>query len=127
MPSAAPKPCRHAGCGRLVSDGTGYCAAHQRPRAGSFADKSRGTRHERGYGSAWDVLRKAVMQRDAGLCQPCREAKRVSIATMVDHIRPKAEGGSDAMDNLRAICRACHTRKTDIEKNRYRGGGGPKV
>ena len=121
MPNAAPKPCRHPGCGKLVRDGSGFCADHQRPRPGSFADKSRGTRHERGYGSAWDRLRKIVMQRDAGLCQPCKEDGRITVATMVDHIKPKAEGGTDDLENLRAICKVCHAKKTDVEKNRYRG------
>lgn len=120
MPVSAPKPCRHPGCGQLVRDGSGFCPDHQRARPGSFADKSRGTRHQRGYGAAWDALRKVVMQRDAGLCQPCRGDERVTLATMVDHIKPRAEGGTDDLDNLQAICRECHSRKTDVEKNRYR-------
>lgn len=120
MPVSAPKPCRHPGCGHLVRDGSGFCPDHKRARPGSFADKSRGTRHQRGYGAAWDALRKVVMQRDAGLCQPCRGDGRVTLATMVDHIKPRAEGGTDDLDNLQAICRECHARKTDVEKNRYR-------
>lgn len=121
MPVSAPKPCRHASCGKLVRDGSGFCPDHKRPRPGSFADRSRGTRHQRGYGSAWDALRKVVLQRDVGLCQPCRDAGRVTLATMVDHIKPRAEGGTDDIDNLQAICRECHATKTDVEKNRYRG------
>lgn len=121
MPNAAAKPCRHPGCGQLVRDGTSYCPAHKQARAGTFADRARGTRQQRGYGGAWDKLRVVVLQRDAGLCQPCRAAGHVAVATMVDHIQPKSKGGTDDMDNLQAICRACHTRKTDLEKNRGRG------
>ena len=123
MPSAAPKPCRHVGCSQLVRDGSGYCAAHQKARPGTFADRSRGTRHQRGYGSAWDALRKVVLQRDGGLCQYCRDEGRVTVATMVDHTIPKAEGGTDDPSNLRSICAPCHTRKTDREKNHRRRGG----
>lgn len=126
MPKSAPRPCKHIGCVKLVHDGA-FCDDHKRPRSGSFSDRSRGTRHERGYGSAWDVLRKIVLRRDSGLCQPCHEQGRLTVATMVDHIKPKAEGGTDDLDNLRSICRACHTLKTDAEKNRYRGRGGRKV
>ena len=125
MPSAAPKPCRHAGCGKLVSDGSGYCEKHTRP--GTFADKARGTRHERGYGSSWDKLRLIIIERDCGLCQPCRDDGRVTAASMVDHIRPKAEGGTDDLSNLRAICKPCHTNKTNVEKNRYRTRGVSKL
>lgn len=87
----------------------------------TFADRDRGTRHQRGYGSSWDALRKVVLQRDAGLCQPCRNKGQLTVATMVDHIRPKAEGGGDDLANLQSICRPCHTSKTDKEKNKGRG------
>lgn len=61
------------------------------------------------------------MDRDSGLCQPCRKAGRVTLAAMVDHITPKARGGTDAEENLQAICRACHAAKTGTE-NQGRGG-----
>lgn len=106
----------------MVRDGSGFCQAHKRPAPGSFADPSRGSRHERGYGTAWDKLRKVVLQRDRGLCQPCLQAGRVTVATHVDHVVPKSQGGTDDESNLRAICRPCHQAKTDQEKNQGRGG-----
>lgn len=119
MPIAAARPCRHHGCGQLVRDGSGYCAAHQSDRhIGTFADPRRGSRHERGYGSQWDSARKRILERDAGLCQPCLQAGQVSIARQVDHIHPKCEGGSDEDDNLQAICKACHQVKTSAESQR---------
>jgi 5-methylcytosine-specific restriction protein A len=121
MPIAPPKPCKHHGCGQLVRDGSGYCANHQRPRSGTFADRARGSRHERGYGAEWERQRKQALMRDAGLCQPCRQQGRISVAKQVDHIRPKAAGGTDDLDNLQSICVACHQAKTDREKNHGRG------
>lgn len=124
MPTAAPRPCRHAGCGALVHDGSGYCAAHQDDRKiGKFADDRRGSRHERGYGQAWERLRKAVLSRDKGLCQVCLGKGRYTPARQVDHIMPKASGGTDATENLQAICEACHRAKSAREGVAARGEG----
>jgi 5-methylcytosine-specific restriction protein A len=97
MPSTAPRPCGHAGCGAAVS-GARYCPAHvAEARAGRFADPYRGSRQSRGYGAAWDRLRRDVMARDHGLCQTCRrEDNRATVARDVDHRVPKAEGGSSS-------------------------------
>lgn len=127
MPSAAPKPCSHPGCGVLVRDGSSRCAKH--PKANSFADKKRGNRHERGYGTAWTKLREFVLKRDEGLCKPCKAAGRVTLASEVDHRIPKAEGGTDDESNLQAICRTCHLDKTQAEAKRgvSKGWGASKV
>jgi 5-methylcytosine-specific restriction endonuclease McrA len=39
----------------------------------------------------------------------------------VDHITPKAEGGTDDHDNLQSICTECHDAKTQAEAQRARG------
>jgi len=100
----------------LSRDGSGFCESHQDDKnAGKFADRSRGTRHERGYGSAWDRKRKAILERDSGLCQPCLRAGRVTKAKHVDHIIHKAIGGTDKDGNLQSICVPCHRSKTAME------------
>jgi 5-methylcytosine-specific restriction protein A len=71
----------------------------------------RGTTTERGYGWHWQQLRESILSRDCHLCQVCKAAD----ARHVDHITPKAKGGTDDPDNLQAICEACHTVKTDRE------------
>jgi len=88
---------------------------------GQFADRARGTRHERGYGTAWDKQRKRILARDGGLCQPCRCLSLVTAATAVDHVVPKAEGGTDDDANLQSICKPCHDAKTAEESQRGRG------
>jgi 5-methylcytosine-specific restriction protein A len=70
------------------------------------------SRHERGYGAHWVKLRRIVLQRDKYLCQPCRRNKRLSVAAAVDHVRPKAKGGTDELENLEAICDPCHRAKS---------------
>ncbi|MBW7903016.1 MAG: HNH endonuclease [Rhodocyclaceae bacterium] len=116
MPVAAPRPCRHLGCSKLVRDGSGYCESHQPDRQrGKFSDRQRGSRHERGYGADWVRRRIVILRRDGGLCQPCLRAGRVTTATQVDHITPKSDGGTDAEDNLQSICADCHAAKTAAE------------
>jgi 5-methylcytosine-specific restriction protein A len=86
--------------------------------AGRKAWAHQGSRHERGYGSAWVRLRAIILDRDLHLCQPCRRLGRVTPATQVDHIKPKANGGTDDSDNLQAICEPCHDAKTEADKGR---------
>lgn len=121
MPSAAPRPCRYPGCGALVRDGSGYCAAHQAAAKKRSNFSKTLSRHERGYGWEWEKLRKVVLARDCGLCQPCKEADRITLGNIVDHIIAKAEGGTDELDNLQVICKPCHVQKTAREA--ARGGG----
>lgn len=121
MPKKAPTQCRHYGCGRLV-DVPGYCAEHASEAIGWKSDKLRGSRHARGYGSAWTKLRREVLGRDNGLCVPCRKKGRITRACHVDHIVPKVDGGTDDLDNLQSICKACHDAKTAGEAARGRRG-----
>lgn len=78
------------------------------------------TRHQRGYGWAWEKLRKVILARDNYLCQACLEQDgRATPATHCDHIVSKAKGGTDDPSNLRALCAPCHQRKT-IEERGHR-------
>lgn len=90
------------------------------------------SRQSRGYGSAWEKVRKQVIERDKGLCQPCLRAGRVTAFRAVDHITPKAvaekqrwsQAKTDDPDNLQCICKPCHDEKTAKENGQaYR----PKV
>lgn len=78
----------------------------------------RTSRHERGYGTRWDRIRTQAMKRDTYLCQPCLQHGRTAVATEVDHITPKAGGGTDDLSNLQAICSDCHKAKTARENGR---------
>lgn len=102
-------------CKALVRDGSSRCDQHK-VVAGSFADARRGSRHARGYGSAWDRKRKRIMERDGGLCQPCLSVGRITRASDCDHKLNKERGGTDDDDNLQAICKECHSAKTSCER-----------
>ena len=90
-----------------------------RERTG-WADPIRGSSSARGYGGAWQKLRRRILERDRGLCRVCARAGRVTLAAEVDHIVNKAAGGTDDERNLQAICRPCHQRKTLSESRRPR-------
>lgn len=68
--------------------------------------------NERGYGWRWTKVRQAALERDRYLCQDCLDRGRTTVATQVDHIKPKAKGGGDELSNCRSLCRECHDRKT---------------
>jgi 5-methylcytosine-specific restriction enzyme A len=74
----------------------------------------KGNRHAQGYGSAWDKLRLRILKRDGFLCQceECKRHNRVRLATHVDHIIARANGGTEDESNLRAINADCHVLKT---------------
>ena len=66
------------------------------------------SRHERGYGRAWELTRKRILERDSHLCQACARNDRVTVGNEVHHHKPKAQGGSDADENLETLCHDCH-------------------
>lgn len=63
----------------------------------------------RGYGARWQKLRAKVL-REEPLCRACKP--RVTAAVHVDHIVPKAKGGTDERSNLQPLCEPCHKAKT---------------
>jgi 5-methylcytosine-specific restriction protein A len=79
-------------------------------------ERQRGNRHQRGYGYLWYRIRDRILKRDNYLCQPCENNHRITTASEVDHILPKAKGGTDDDDNLQSICKKCHAEKTITDK-----------
>lgn len=61
-------------------------------------------------------IRERVLKRDKGLCQLCLRGGVVREAKTVDHIIPKAHGGTDADSNLQSLCWPCHKAKTARER-----------
>ena len=81
--------------------------------------KTNTTANTRTRGSVWMKVREEVMNRDCGICQTCKRNGNVSAATQVDHIIPLHQGGTDARNNLEAICDECHKVKTAAELKEY--------
>lgn len=120
MPPRAKRPCRHRGCAAVTNDISGYCENHQQQHAGDgWRNYQPGkTRQDRGYGRPWEIKRARIMKRDKYLCQNCRRDGIATKASSVDHIIPKAHGGTDDDFNLESLCWSCHRKKTATERTR---------
>ena len=108
MPNKALKNCVIAGCTRLTESGN-YCQIHK-----PASPKRIKQPHEYLYNTKkWQDIR-AWYLRQHPLCVECQQ-----IATEVDHI--KAHKGNAELffstSNLQSMCKPCHTRKTNKERN----------
>ena len=109
MPYSPPRLCSHPGCGILGK----HC--HR-----SESDKRRGSAASRGYDRHWQ-LRRARKLKEEPLCRICKEVRgRIVAAETVDHIRPKAKGGSDDWHNLQSLCFHDNSAKGDRDNDEYR-------
>ena len=117
MPGKIPRPCRAAGCSGKTTERHGYCPDHEHMSVG-WNERRKG-KSGRG-GRPWRRKREAVLQRDRYLCQTCWRTGRATPATEVDHIKALADGGTDSVTNMEAICSACHKAKTHRESTAAR-------
>ena len=117
MPVPPKQPCRHPGCGALAQ-GKPYCEKHEKDVKNVSRkrfDKTRPSSAKRGYSWKWQKLRKVKLRQNPiceadGCDQPASE---------VDHIVPMAQGGGNESENLQALCKACHSRKTALQDSRF--------
>ncbi|MBF9263925.1 HNH endonuclease [Paracidovorax cattleyae] len=112
MPIAAPRPCTHPGCGRLVHDGSGRCDKHPKP-----AWTKRPDAVKRVTGRRLQRMRAELFARDP-LCAECRRLGLVVLATQRDHIVPLEEGGADEVTNTQGLCDEHHDAKSKAERER---------
>ena len=105
MPWAPKKICAFGGCSALTHER--YCEAHKTQTRKDY-ERTRASAPKRGYGHQWAKIRRMVLRRQPICITPgCN-----SLATEVDHIKAKRQGGTDSMDNLQGLCKACHSRKS---------------
>ena len=65
----------------------------------------------------WRHLRKSWLE-DNPLCKDCRDNKRLTPATVVDHVKPIRLGGAPLdRNNLMSLCKSCHARKSAKERH----------
>ncbi|MGW5361244.1 HNH endonuclease [Actinopolymorpha pittospori] len=101
-------------CRTLIPLGQTRCPEHRvkdKPRARRNPDRP--TASQRGYGSAWQKLRQAIIIRDGKRCQACGHRGDRDNPLSVDHVMPKSKGGTDSASNLITLCRKCNSSKRD--------------
>jgi 5-methylcytosine-specific restriction enzyme A len=87
-------------------DGVVGCTRHggkawtKKPPANAYA-----------YGPGWPERRARVLKRDGYVCQ-LRYPGCLGRASQVDHIVQPEAGGTDELENLRAVCKRCHATRT---------------
>jgi len=102
--------CAYPGCPDFAIPGRSRCALHYEPWAGR--------RGFEGYDSPEYRRNAAATLREEPACRLCGRPSR-----SVDHIIPKSQGGSDDRSNLRALCRACHKRRSQDQARAGRDCG----
>lgn len=115
MPKRIKELCRTPGCGGTAGP-RGRCE-HCQNRGNLAPSDDRSAYHAADghfYSSAnWRKARAAQLSR-APICQHCLAA----LATVVDHIIPRTQGGADLeAANLQSLCSSCHGRKTRAEQH----------
>jgi len=118
MPIRPGKACRKTGCPNVarIAKHRGYCEQHKGLSGWHGNEQLNGNRHQRGYGSDWEKLRVVVLTIDKHLCRQHKAQGIIKAATHVDHIKPKAQGGTDEVSNLQSLCVDCHMKKTATER-----------
>jgi 5-methylcytosine-specific restriction protein A len=95
-----PKPCAVPMCAGWA-EVRGRCRAHA-----TLYEQARGTHSQRGYTYAWEKIRRTYLATHPA-CEVCGQPARE-----VDHIVPLVLGGTHDFDNLRALCKVDHSRRT---------------
>jgi hypothetical protein len=60
--------------------------------------------------AGWQAMRQAVIVRAGGKCESCGKPSPKDMN--IDHVRPLNAGGPHGIENLRALCRSCHSAAT---------------
>lgn len=109
MPRSPKRPCRFPGCPNLCEKGT-YCEEHRKEWS---PESLRGGAAARGYDSRWREARKLYLQQHP-LCVKCLEEKKITPATVVDHIVPHRGDKKLFWDqsNWQPLCKEHHDKKT---------------
>src|ERR1017187_2809577 len=97
--------CHYAGCKQLSTES--YCPEHKTLHDTERKSLIQGGYSGKAYGYEWAKTSKRIRKREP-VCRVCK----VRAATAVDHIRPKAQGGTDNEINLQPICDGCLREKS---------------
>lgn len=114
MPRRSNVMCKHPGCPELIPYGQMYCDRHK-----DLHSKDREGATKRGYNRTWQAESKKFLLSHP-LCEMCLSEKKLTEATVVDHIIPHRGDEKLFWDrsNWQALCKHHHDVKTMTE-DRY--------
>ena len=64
-----------------------------------------------------EALKKYIASNQRWACKSCKTM--LSYAYEIDHIIKREFGGSNDIENLQALCRDCHGKKSFLEQCKY--------
>ena len=121
MPLSAPTPCRHPGCGAVLTK-PGYCDTHRSIVHRDYGRARRSFDAELGFyqSAQWRAVRAAFL-RQHPLCCACEQRGRVVPAVVADHVVPIKQGGARFDPrNLQSLCVSDHNAKSAKERAQQR-------
>lgn len=88
--------------------------------------EDRAYKNDRYHTPLWRKLRKQILLNEP-LCRNCAKDKLVTIASVVDHIKPVSSGNDEAErdslhwdeGNLQPLCTSCHNSKSSKEGKKH--------
>ena len=113
MPPKSKRPCSQIGCPDLTLER--YCDRHKQLYSQKY-NRDRGSAAKRGYDAEWRRARTAFLMEEP-LCRHCLDLKKLTAATVVDHIKPHKGDRGLFWDrkNWQPLCVSCHSAKTAKE------------
>lgn len=88
-------------------------------RIEDFLDRVGDRFNNRNDGAVPGSLRYEVLKRAGGRCELCG-VSHDEVQLDVDHIQPRAKGGSNDISNLQVLCRTCNAQKRDRDDTDFR-------
>lgn len=117
MPRKPARPCSHPGCPELTHGR--FCPAHAKVEDERYRRWQRDPKINKRYNHRWRKIRNAYINQHP-ICEDCLEAGRYTPAQEVHHVVPLEHGGSHDFENLRALCKPCHSRQSALDGDRWR-------
>lgn len=107
MPRKPKRPCSYQGCPNLT-DGR-FCEEHLKQENRRYEKYERPYDAHKRYGRAWQKVRDSYV-REHPFCELCFKNRVLVSVEQVHHIKPIAEGGTHARENLISLCKSCHSK-----------------
>jgi 5-methylcytosine-specific restriction protein A len=115
-----PKRCVHPLCNEVASH-RGYCDYHKPTYKKTNTDSKLKRERDKFYNTkAWTDFRIKILYKTP-LCEYCQKNMVLTDAEHVDHIlrRSHYEGSDFDQSNIQALCKECHSHKTNREQKYY--------
>ena len=117
MPSKPARPCSAPGCPELTHER--FCETHAKAEDTRYRKYQRDPKINKRYGARWRRIRAAYISQHP-LCEDCLAQGKTTPVQEVHNILPLEDDGSHDFNNLRSLCKPCHSRQSALDGDRWR-------